>query len=229
MLCKRESAEDLIAIAPKAKVQMSSDLVLQNTKILEKALRFFEPSHIQIKHGSVGLVVNGRLYEQYGHDDILSKYIIIVDTLLKSKKNVYLLCHASDDLGICSEIKKTFANDQRVVVLNEVLSCFSFENMVRSFEYIVAARYHSIVHSYKECVPCIALGWAVKYQELLCLMGQDEYILDIGHTNDSEIVEAIQRMDMNQKKEREILKQNLKIVQSENCFDELKKRLGEEE
>ena len=222
---EKKSAEDLKKTAPKANVQISSDLVLQNSRIFEAAKDFFQDSNIKIKNESVGLVVNRRLYEQYDHDRILSKYIVIVNTILEKKKNVYLLCHATDDLNICNEIKKEFNNEHRVVILNEVLSCFAFESLVKNFDYIVAARYHSIVHSYKECIPCVALGWAVKYQELLGLMGQSKYVLDVGDVSDIVIIETLERMDKNHKVEEETIRQNLNKVQKENCFDELERRL----
>ena len=224
---ENKSAEYLKDVAPKAKVIVSADLVLQSETILDAVRPFFKFNEIEIADNSVALVVNRRLYEQYGHDTIFSKYKNIIYALLEKEKNIYLLCHASDDFDICKEIKANFKDSQKVIIVEEVLNCFAFQILARKFEYIVAARYHSIVHAYKECIPCIALGWAVKYQELLELMGQERYVINIGNADDLDIENVINRMDSYYREEQSVIKSRLRKVQKDNCFDVIEARLGE--
>ena len=208
-------------------IVVSPDLVLQNKMILDAVSPFFKNEEMQIVDNSVALVVNRRLYEQYGHDSIFSKYKAIIHTLLKKGKTVYLLCHASDDIDICREIKENFIDNKQVIIVEKVLNCFAFQILARKFEYIVAARYHSIIHAYKECIPCIALGWAVKYQELLDLMGQEKYVVNIGNANDLVIENAISEMESCYQEEQSVIKSRLRKVQKDNCFDVMEARLGE--
>ena len=224
---EKKSAEYLKSVAPKAKIVVSPDLVLQNKMILDAVSPFFKNEEMQIVDNSVALVVNRRLYEQYGHDSIFSKYKAIIHTLLKKGKTVYLLCHASDDIDICREIKENFIDNKQVIIVEKVLNCFAFQILARKFEYIVAARYHSIIHAYKECIPCIALGWAVKYQELLDLMGQEKYVVNIGNANDLVIENAISEMESCYQEEQSVIKSRLRKVQKDNCFDVMEARLGE--
>lgn len=224
---EKKSAEYLKSVAPKAKIVVSPDLVLQNKMILDAVSPFFKNEEMQIVDNSVALVVNRRLYEQYGHDSIFSKYKTIIYTLLKKGKTVYLLCHASDDIDICREIKENFIDNKQVIIVEKVLNCFAFQILARKFEYIVAARYHSIIHAYKECIPCIALGWAVKYQELLDLMGQEKYVVNIGNANDLVIENAINEMESCYQEEQSVIKSRLRKVQKDNCFDVMEARLGE--
>ena len=51
--------------------------------------------------------------------------------------------------------------------------------MVRQFDFIIASRFHSIVHAYKEGVPAIIFGWATKYQELAGHFDQSKFVFDI--------------------------------------------------
>ena len=169
----------------------------------------------------VGFVVNRRLYEQYGKERILPKYVRILEQLLGYGKEVYLLCHANDDLDICEELKQKFEDKDSIHVINKVLSCFEFQKLARNFDYVVAARYHSIVHSYKECIPCVALGWAVKYQELLELMDQKSYLINIGEDTLEDISHIVSKMEATHVLESEKIKQQLEIVQQQNCFDEM--------
>ena len=223
---ERESAKLLKKSAPSAQIQLSSDLVLQNNTILRAVEPIVELPSIEIPKHSVAVVVNRRLYEQYGEKIIKESYHIIVSELLKRNKTVFLLCHAIDDLSICQETKSAFSENSAVMLVDTVLSCFAFEVMARSFDYIVSARYHSIVHAYKECTPCIALGWAVKYQELLEIMGQQEYLVQIASVNPKEMGAVINKMEASSKEERKRIALRLKKIQEKNCFDFLVDKVG---
>ena len=49
---------------------------------------------------------------------------------------------------------------------------------LKQFQFIVASRFHAIVHAFKNGIPCIALGWATKYYDLMKQFGQEQYMLD---------------------------------------------------
>ena len=216
---EKESEEYLKKAAPKATIQLSTDLVLQNNTILAEISSLTDIPSIDIPKHSVGLVVNRRLYEQYDEKNVNEYYHIVIEELLNCGKRIFLLCHASDDLSICEEIKDAFSGEERVVMLDSVLSCFAFQKMAKSFDYVIAARYHSIVHAYKECIPCIAFGWAAKYQELLKIMGQEEYLVQINSSSSQEIIDIIRRMDKAALEEKKTIEDCLKKIQKTNCFD----------
>lgn len=219
---ERDGAEKLMAISPEANIVVSSDLVLQNKEI-ESFLKDDDiTSNIKIKEHSVGFVPNKRMYEQYGKENSLNLFVKSVDAARKNGFNVYILCHATDDITIANEIKSSFSLDDSVIIIRRVLSCFQYQQIVKHFDFVIASRYHSIVHAYKECVPCIAIGWAIKYKELLSLLQQDSYLLNIND-NDEIISNAINGMAQKFKIEKKIIEHNLKIIQQNNCFDVIKK------
>ena len=224
---ERKSGEDLRTLVPKARIKVSPDLVLQNKSIMSSiqgVINRFEAEEIFAQ--SVALIVNRRLYEQYDKETIVKKYITILEKEIEQGRHIYLICHASDDLDICTELKRFFMNENSVHLINRVLSCFEFEMLVRKFDYVIAARYHSIVHSYKEGIPCIALGWALKYQELLEMMGQGMYLVNIGYEGEKEILQKIEKMEQNLKLEREIVNKKLALAQKDNCFDVMFKEVS---
>ena len=227
---EKQSEEQLLFLAPKARVCSSPDLVLQNRRIMDAVKMVVPLDKIRdIVPGSIALVVNRRLYEQYGKERILSKYEQILRKAVEKERNVYLLCHATDDLDICTALKEKFSEEPCIHVVEQVLSCFEFQELVRKFDYVIAARYHSIVHSYKEGIPCIALGWAVKYQELLEAMGQKCYLLDIGNAQVNEICATIDRMEQNFHIEKLVIREHVVLVQQENCFDKMAAVITEEQ
>ena len=94
---------------------------------------------------------------------------------------------------------------------------------------MIIGRFHGIVHAYKNNVPCLLLGWAVKYQDLAQLMYQARYIFDITAPNVdvSDIFSAIDDMNSNLVLNKKILRERLAQVQRRStCFDDVAKILN---
>ena len=91
---------------------------------------------------------------------------------------------------------------------------------MNKFAYLVASRFHSIVHAFKNGIPCIALGWATKYYDLLTLFGQEQYVLDFRDEIGTENVStAIEKMDRAYRDESLKIQNKLVTVQEHNVFD----------
>jgi colanic acid/amylovoran biosynthesis protein len=209
-------------------VKYSPDLVLENTGI--------DPSNIYKSSyapnvpaidtvDSVGVLPNMRSFDHAEKDKILSVYKFVLEELLNMGKKVYLFRHSFEDLEACKWIKAMFQNEERVLLIDSDFSSLEYEIFIKNFEFLIAARFHSIVHAYKNNIPCIAFGWAVKYQELLSLMKQEKYALDItidSFTN-QDISEILQDMSQNVKNNVETIRVQLRGVQANNCFDSVEK------
>ena len=110
-------------------------------------------------------------------------------------------------------------------MLKNDFSCLEYDELVKRFDFIVCSRYHGAVHAYRNCVPCILLGWAVKYEELAQLFEQRKYSFDLTSEDldISKITDAIETMCMNGRKESRIIQDKLESIRKENCFDFLSK------
>lgn len=111
-------------------------------------------------------------------------------------EDILLIRHASEDLEQCNEIKALFPLDQRVRILGEDRYCFEYGEIFAACDFAIASRFHSIVHAYREGVPCIALGWAVKYLELLERCGQNGLAFDVTSPgfNPDDVLAAVDRV-----------------------------------
>ena len=217
---EKDGCNELKAVCKKAKVLISNDIVLQN-KSVESLLRRTDmgiEALPDVKERSIGFIPNKRLYEQYGKTLSSECYLRIISEVLRLRFNVYLVCHAIDDMQIAKEIKQQFNDDPHVIVVGQILSCFQYQALAGKFDFVVASRYHSIVHAYKGYTPTIAIGWAVKYQELLLAFRQESYLVGITATNE-EVSLIINKMASNYKQEKEIIKSELIKIQKTNCFD----------
>ena len=91
---------------------------------------------------------------------------------------------------------------------------------MKQFQYLVASRFHSIVHAFKNGIPCIALGWATKYHDLLNLFDQGQYILDVRNDiGEAEMLAIIDRMNARYLEESAKIRKGLAAVQKQNVFD----------
>ena len=98
-----------------------------------------------------------------------------------------------------------------------------FAEFIEHFQYIIASRYHAIVQAYKKGIPCMVIGWAEKYRELLQIFGQAQYLFDVRSSIDIKKVEdTLEMMNASYKAERKSIRDILSDVQKENCFDILK-------
>lgn len=202
-------------------VKKSNDLVLLSKKVNLMNIYKSIPkiAHFENAKG-VAIVPNMRNFDHGNTEQIMSLYDIIIKKLTDMGKTVCLVRHSYEDIEVCRMIKERFVFNDKVVLIDDDMSCIEFDDLIKNFEFLIGSRYHSIVHSYKNGVPCIAIGWARKYYELLETFKQEEYIFDVrNNINLEKIEKAIDLMTERRQKESEIIISVLKEIQFENIFD----------
>lgn len=205
-------------MAPTANIRKSVDLVLQSTTKIDNVVIRDEIIALDISKNSVCVIPNTHCLE--AAPALLSAYQKAINYLLSQKKKVYLLAHSTQDYPICEKIKEQFVDTSDVIFIHEDLSCFEYQFIVSKFDYVIASRYHSIVHAYKEGVPCVVVGWAVKYKELTELFHQSHYMLQANDQDDvGKMLAIIKQMEKSYAHEKEVIQNSLKQCQKDNCFD----------
>ncbi len=205
-------------------VELSPDLVLQNKEIDLKKIYNEVPGicDLNIENNSVAIVPNMKNFRFGNISEIISLYEQSIKKMLEMGLTVYLLRHSYEDIEACEMIKEKFKGNDKVFLLSDEYSCFEYESMVKKFKFIIASRYHSIIHAYKNGIPCIALGWAVKYHELLKLFGQEKYIYDVrGDLDFQKFIDSVQQINDNHNKETALINKKLAIIQQSNIFDSI--------
>lgn len=202
-------------------VQLAPDLVLNNQEInLNHIFRKPPALHLpQILPGSIAVIPNAQTLSTNANG-AMSLYRAAVRRGLEQGKQVYLLHHATADARICAELKSCFAQDDRVILLEQEFSCLEFHGLVDRFDYLVASRFHSVVHAFKSGVPCVVLGWAKKYEDLLAQFSQLDYLFDIRNAPTPEAIsEAMDRLNHSRDPEQERILSRLADIQTNNVFD----------
>lgn len=203
-------------------VCLSCDLVLQNKKIdlLNVYKKMPDLLSFKVKPCSMAVIPNAKTLRFGREDKMISLYRAIINRMLKREYFVYLIFHSSEDQKICIRLKELFTEEERVILIQDELSCVEYGQLVKQFDFVIASRYHSIIHAYKEGVPCIVLGWAVKYKELLSLFGQENFVFDVrGDIDERNFLTMIAEMEKNCKAYTAQIREKVQEIQKENVFD----------
>ncbi|MBO4904700.1 MAG: polysaccharide pyruvyl transferase family protein [Lachnospiraceae bacterium] len=210
-------------------VILSPDIVLQNKGV--------DYSHIykdfgkkekafQLEPGNkVAIIPNHNMYRIGKKDSILSCYKLVINELWSKGYCVYLISHTRMDEEICDDIAAALEGKTLYRISSE-LKVWEFESLITNFDFVICSRYHGIVHSIKNGVPVISLGWAVKYDELMSLFDQQQYNLDVRNDEDmSRVTEVLKDMEINYRDNSSVIKSKLSQYQSKGCFDTISDHL----
>ncbi|WP_252699109.1 polysaccharide pyruvyl transferase family protein [Natronosalvus vescus] len=225
VICPRENA-GVESLAPytQSNVQRENDIVLQNKDYDLKNIYSSQPDieRRAIDPNGVGIVPNSKVFERADPEELYSLYDAAIEELLSKDRSVYILRHSVEDLDLCRNIKRRFRDDDRVVLIKEELNAIELEYIIDQFEFLIGSRYHSLIHAYKNHVPVIAIGWAVKYEELLKNFDQEEFFFE-GRKQISvdEFIDAINRMSKQCSHESGVIETKVKSIQQDDLFSRL--------
>lgn len=205
-------------------VSQIADLVLTNKKEISWENIYKEvPKNLKFNIGNNGVAIipNMRNFEHGNKEDILSLYVQAINHLKSLEKRIFLIRHSGEDLKACKQIKEYFPNDDSVLVIEDDLKPTEFESLIKQFDFAIASRFHSVVHAYKMGVPCIILGWAIKYVELAKLFKQEKFVFDVRNSFDtSNFFNSIDIVNKNQKQLGEDIRNGLeKLEQTDDPFE----------
>lgn len=200
----------------------STDIVLQAKEISVDAVMAKKKDRTlpKIQAGSVGLLPNFMNLKYMSQEDMVTMYASLISFLNEKGKHVYLMRHSKVDADLCRAIYEATKNE-KVHLLNEEFRCYEFSDIVTKFDFLVASRFHSIVHAFREGVPCIAIGWSVKYQNLLRLVGQEKYLFDIRSIEEDAMKNAMQNLLDHREASSVLIRSHVRKIQENTCFDQL--------
>ena len=203
---------------------LSPDIVLQAKKI-EWENVFAEKPELNVRRlgtsGNVGVIPNGETVKNGNKEFVLSCYKKLIEQLRGRGREVYIFRH-SDDLSLCRDIYALVESDEHCHLIEDEMDCLAYGEFVKQFDFIIASRFHSVVHAYREGIPSLVLGWAIKYQELTKLLGQEKYAFDITKANEEDMAAMLEKLDClteNHAAEAKLINEKLSAVREKSCFD----------
>lgn len=202
----------------------SEDLVLQNICLCEDYIfinKEKDTDYQLMTEHNVAVIPNTQNLKYGDPEVVLQLYKNIVYKLLELKKQIYIISHSEDE-EICFTIYEEFMDNDFVHLYDKRFDCIGFRELIKNFEYTVSSRFHAIVNSYKEGVPCVVIGWLEKYKELTEKFQQSGYLFDVrGYMDMNDVIGAVAAMEKRWFQESKKISKILPELQKENCFDVL--------
>jgi coenzyme F420-reducing hydrogenase beta subunit/polysaccharide pyruvyl transferase WcaK-like protein len=220
---ERRSAEHLSKYTT-ANVFTGNDIVLEAGGVDPANVYRDLPARrdITVEPGSAGVVPSLRVLQRTDPERLLSLYRILIERLLASERVVYIIRHSHEDLELCRRVKALFPDSPEVRLLAEDLTSFEIEDVIKRLDLVIASRYHSIVHAYRNGVPALILGWAEKYGELARGFNQEAYLFDASAgIDEAGAVAGLERLLENIEGEREAIRLEMRAMAGASVFDVL--------
>jgi len=174
----------------------------------------YEPSKDEaIAQKKVGIIPNQKIIEKTKMGNKYIEILLEIINILKDKKiDVELIVHCGLDKEICNQILNQ-CNDSINIVDCTEYGAGMFDVIVNQYQFIIASRYHAIVHAYRKRIPALVMGWGNKYNELLEMMNQKEYMFDCReHIDEKNVYETLKRLLVEFKNEKNNLEDKLKEI-----------------
>lgn len=173
---------------------------------------------LEIKNNSVGVIPNNKLINTHNEEEILNMYVSFIKKLIEKEKNIYLLRHSTEDLYIIQNIYKKFKSEKNVHLIEEEYSALELQIILSEFDFLIASRYHSIVHGYSVGTPALVIGWAIKYVELTREFKQENFQFNIENLILNDALEKLELLNSSFEKESKVIKERV-LIEKINNFD----------
>jgi len=175
---------------------------------------------IEIEPHAVGIIPNIRVLERTNDHTFYAMYSFLIERLLNADKKVYLLPYANQDLGITEEMKDYFRDQGHVKLISDDLNAIELEKLVKQFDFLIASRYHAIIHAYRNGIPVIAIGWAIKYSDLLNSFDQGDHCFDMRNKLSYDLIASkVDKLISNHEKERRKIVDRIKKLSGLDAFE----------
>jgi len=127
---------------------------------------------------SVVIIPNSRLYDYCDPKEIDFFFLKVISYLSNHGYQVIILKHSADDSNIVKNIGESVCNLNNILILADDYEIEVIDEVLSSAFFVISGRYHGLVASLKNSVPCVATGWADKYNELMDIFDLNDYLFD---------------------------------------------------
>lgn len=164
------------------------------------------------------IIPNVRLLELISETKVLRFYQNVISYLINKGEKIVILRHSLNDFEICSKIHR-LSRHENILLLNSCYYPFELENILLQTKYVISSRYHGLVHALKNNIPCVAIGWANKYNDLMESMSLGKYCFSHKDIGDHElIIRRLNELEKDYHRIKKILSHKIADIQESNIF-----------
>ena len=133
------------------------------------------PDHCKHLSGRVCIIPNSQIIWKgiMSRDEYLLYMRKIVESVYNNGHEAFFLNHAGDRELICEILKGVPRN----IPVISGLDALEVKGVIGKSYLCVSSRFHGVVSSFSQCVPCLTTSWNHKYEELLKLYEMEESLM----------------------------------------------------
>jgi colanic acid/amylovoran biosynthesis protein len=134
------------------------------------------PSDFDREKNQVAIVPNYKMVEKNTTQQVYFDFLKnAVNAVRASGLNPYFLIHEGKrDTAIVEEINKDLASPLQIVSYDDPLL---IKGIISTAKFIICSRFHGVVSSLSQAVPCLVTGWSHKYEMLVQEYGCPDFII----------------------------------------------------
>lgn len=192
--CKRVSPKSKVQDFPDIAVLLQPERTQWTTKYL--ASNGIGNKYVVISPSSVAYNLKNA---QTSQEDYINLFAKISSYIAQSGTQIVFLPHMySNNKNECDiEISKkviSLLNYPNIVLINDELTPMQAKAIIAKSEYAIVSRYHALVAALSTNTKVIAVGWNIKYKDLLDYYGMQEFALDLKNQTQQSLYEQFRTL-----------------------------------
>jgi polysaccharide pyruvyl transferase WcaK-like protein len=183
----------------------------------------------------IGIAPNTRIYDRVDGQGPANVYVQTLVRLihhLLEKHDVDVVLQANevdaqgrrdDDRRLCELVATSANRPDRCFMIREVLTAESTSALIGCFDFLIGARFHSLVFGLSQGVPAIAMSWSHKYRELFALFGLESCVQEYQEMDCDALVAGFERGWSERQRQRTLILERARQLQAgvSTLFDEV--------
>lgn len=150
----------------------------------------------------------------------LNALIVFIPNEIAPQKGGY------DDIYTSKKAYERIKNKSDVRLITTEYQAQELKGLIGKCDLLITSRYHSTVAALSTCVPCLVIGWGFKYDQVMEIMGQKEFVCNFETMTLAEVQAKMDKLWYNREKVKvELASRKLSIEQSVLSGGELVKDL----
>lgn len=194
---------DFLSIRDQKTMRLADELNLSYTPSIDTA--FLDTPNVEIPIEISNIIKNEKFvvfvpnsltwhaaYRNRSQKDIDSFFIEIFKILSAKNMKILMLPQLSQyvrysipDYGYFLDLKKSLEDNGNIYVIEDTYSSDIQQKIIENAEFVIGARYHSVVFAINNCTPFISLSYEHKMTGLLELLNLQEREINISNLGDS--------------------------------------------
>ena len=118
----------------------------------------------------------------------LNALIVFIPNEIAHQKGGY------DDIYVAKKVYEKMENKSEVRLITTEYQAQELKGLIRECDLLITSRYHSTVAALSTCVPCLVIGWGFKYNQVMGIMGQKEFVCNFETMTLAEVQAKVDKL-----------------------------------